>query len=1139
LENRFFSGVIPSDAVEVQVSINGSEFSSDPSLSEWGDGKWTVPNSQYSPEGLELLTGVNTVEVRTLLPSGSLTPPAKAEVTLKSVLDLGVVAIVPTNIAVVQNDGSITLSAEPGIVEGQSLYESEIPPGFVGINVYASQFAGGGSTGYLKATELPIQEGEKRQETAPFGSLTVDVDAAVSADGAHLADPMFFRLVGTQENNSEVTLQSDFNQKFEIPEGVNKMKMATSVSTVRDVIVYSFTHLREAGPAQNTVRVGAWAAMPVTSPLYYVVTGVYYDAASNTEYESSYSEEVVAHPLQVTTALSSMPSVSRQSIVQSYIRSVFRSNPQVKVEPGSVLRDTVIDPFSGESERLRFIFDFFQRARTPSLLLQVDDPTNSGTSVSVASSPYKQALKQALYLGSDPAVQALIDSSFNSMANNFGLIRNPGTRSAGEVTFYTTSRPSSSLNIPLGTTVSGGPSTFSTLKGASIPINNLAAFYDPVSGRYKVTVPVRATSPGAAGNLGSGQVTGLVSAIGSLRVVNEGAMTGGSGRESNLALSTRIMNTLASVDSGTERGYLQTAADTPGVVQAQVVAAGNPLMLRDLNAEGQHMGGKVDIWVQGTNTATLTDAFAFTFDIMEDVQFEVLGDPSEYTFKAVDPALSQSSPIVEMLNYPNFGLKFQNVSTGETFDLTDVAYPTYNTIKLSTDVVQPLVDLTDVCLGSYRRRTASKFTLPRQPVSSISSVTGEVSGVLPSSAYYLAHPFAPLGQGRSALAGDFLQVVPYVNAAGVTIPSGNLLAVEDEAHVLIGSYPEFLEKLGAVYFSIVVTSEDGLTTYRGPDDPSGDPDYTVTLGTNTTAVSLTRTTTGNIPSGTPVLVSYSHDENFSVSYASNQIVSQTQLEVDADKHATADVLVKEAVPLPVDIEATLVLVKGRVASTVDTSLRTNLANFFNNLRLGDPVRQSDIIDVMEQTDGVSYVVVPLPKLVPSPDALIVREELDTDIASESTSLSALSTNTAITYILNNPLMYATSNGGGGEGVFKAVFQNDVGLTLLEGSVTLESLGEAPGNAYIIGNGGASISGFSDDATLSSQGYTTSTAIVNRRKELTANHVLISLPPGQSPTSYNYACTYGTVEDIGAKNFDPGEAQFCSAGVFTFTYDEDQ
>ena len=361
LDSRFFSGTAPADAVEIQVSINGSEFSADPGLSDWGDGKWSVPNSEYSPAGLELLIGENVVEVRALLPSGTLTPTCRATVTLKTALDLGVVAIVPTNIAVVQSDNFVTIQSEPGIAEGQNSFSTVIPPGFRGVNVYASQFAGGGATGYQRINTLTVENGVSQTETSPFASLDVDVDAASSADGTHLADPMFFRLVGSQENNQQVTLQTDFSQKFEIPESVAKMKFATSISTVREITLYSFVHFRDGGPAQNTVRIGEWAAIPATSPLYYVVTGVYYDEATNMEYESSYSEEVVGRPLQVTTALSSIPSVSRQSIVQSYVEAVFRSNPQIRVEPGSVLRDTVIDPFSNESERLRFIFDFFQR----------------------------------------------------------------------------------------------------------------------------------------------------------------------------------------------------------------------------------------------------------------------------------------------------------------------------------------------------------------------------------------------------------------------------------------------------------------------------------------------------------------------------------------------------------------------------------------------------------------------------------------------------------------------------------------------------------------------------------------------------------------------------------------------------------
>ena len=125
------------------------------------------------------------------------------------------------------------------------------------------------------------------------------------------------------------------------------------------------------------------------------------------------------------------------------------------------------------------------------------------------------------------------------------------------------------------------------------------------------------------------------------------------------------------------------------------------------------------------------------------------------------------------------------------------------------------------------------------------------------------------------------------------------------------------------------------------------------------------------------------------------------------------------------------------------------------------------------------------------------------------------------------------------GEFKAVFQDDMALNLLEASSVLPSLGTAPGQAYVVGAGGRSIQGYSDEATLISQGYVTPAAIQARQKELTANRVLVSLSPGDAPTEHAYALTYVVAEGSGALNIDPGGAEFATEGTFVFTYDEDQ
>lgn len=1129
-ENRFFTGTIPEETVELQVRINGSGWSSDASLAHWGDGDWTVPNPVSEPGGLFLSPGQNTVEVRAVLPTGSITPVALATIKLVSDSDTGLVAQIPTNIAVTRQNLSVTLQAEPSATEM-----------FQGMNFYASVYEGGGSTGYTRINVERVTEGTAVSETEEFGSLDSEVLIKVDAEGDPVADPLYFRLKGNQQDSSAVSLQEDIDQVFEVPETSRELRCIATLYSVRDTVVYEFSHDRGAGPSStpSTVQVGDFSSLSAETPLYYVATAVYYDPDKNLEYESAYSEEIVGNPVSVTGGLGSFPPVSRAVITQQFIQSIFRSNPQVKVEAGSVLRDTVIDPFSSESERLRFVLDFFHRARTPVLLLQIDDPQGTGASVTLNASPYKQALQQALYL-SPTDVQPLIDAAFDAYASNYGKKRRSGTAAAGEVTFYTTKRPTSSILIPIGTVVSGGGTQFVTTRAASISLNQLASYYDPTTGRYQVNVPIRARTTGTSGNVARGQVKSVASTLsGTVSVYNSAAVAGGKGQESNLALTVRVHNALAGVDSGTARGYLQTAADVPGVVKANVVIAGDSLMQRDMDSDGVHRGGKVDIWIQGSNIATITDTFAFSFEVAQDIQFEIIGDVSGYKFRALDSALSEADPIVEMLDDEAAGYVFQNVSTGEVFDLTDVALPTYDTVQLSTEVTQPTVSLTDVILGSYRRRTGSTFVLPRQPVRSIVSVEGTVSGTLPASAYLLVSPDSPLEAGRSSLAGDYLQVDGYTASSGASVPSGESVAVSQEEHVLVGSYPEYLDNLGANFLSVRVYSVDRTILYRGPNDPSGTPDYTVSQGTQTTAMSITRTSSSAIASGTTVSVDYDHDENFTVTYTTNLIVSLTQEAVDLKKHATADVIAKEAIPILLDLDATILLKKGQDRSTVDKALRTNLANFFSGLRLGDPVRQSDIIRIIEVTDGVSYVVVPLYKMVPAEGSTLVWEEVSTDTAAESVLLSSLSTNQASVYLLTNELGFATTDGGGEDGVFKGVSQDNVTLDILDSASSLTSLGVEAARAYILGSEGRSITGYSDDATLAAAGYTTDASKQTRREELTANRVLVSLEVGTAPTSFAYRVTYEVGVDEGAKNIETNPVQFVAQGTLTLTYDEDR
>jgi hypothetical protein len=1123
---RFLTGIAgTTTAATMEVSINGAPFTDDTDLITFDGVNWTVPNPAAFPQGLDLLPDPerNVIAVRFVSSTG--VPSASATANIVYVQTLPFTAAPPTNVSVLRKDTSVVVYAEP-----------TPSPYLVGTNVYASVSPGGGTAGYTRINVNVVVTGEMVEETASIGTAEYEYLPSTTPLGELSADPLYVAVIGIQEDSLEqmVEANSDFKARFEVPETTTRIRTSLAVDSVRTYTRYSFEHSRtaQASSTPPTIYVSSFASLDDTTPVYYVTTAVYYDPATLVETESPFSLEVAGNPLRVTAQVGDFPVVSRQQIIRDTITAILRSNPQVRVDPGSVLRDTFIDPFANEAERIRFVVDFLHRAQSFAGLLEVDDPANTGTSVPVGSSTYKTALKLAFRLSTDQETQDVIDRSFEALASNFGIFRRVGRASRGEVTFYTTVRPTESILIPVGTIVSAGSVSFAVVQAETISLSQLASYYDPVTGRYTATVAVQATTPGAVGNIASGQVRRVTSGPSNLSVTNNAAMFGGTDQESNKTLAERARNALASVDSGTKQGYLQIAADVPGVLRANVVAAGDDLMMRDLY-DGNHIGGKVDVWVQGTATATVTDVFAFEYDIARDIHFVVVGDPANLMFRAIDPALSLETPISQMLDAPALGYAFRNATTGFDFDLTGVTITRYDTIQLDTAIPQPSVSLTDVVLGDYRRLQGNDYVFRRQPVDYATTVAGTLSGVLSQETYAVYKPDSPLLTGYSTLASDFLRITP---VGGV--PSGGMVAVSDESHVLLGEYPEYLESLGVDVLTIVVTNYTGTVTYSTSGDPLGFYDYAVVPGTATTPTSIVRVPTGRIADGETVLVSYQHGENFSVTYVVNQVPTQVQLALNARRHITADVLAKAAIPWNVNIVATVVLLQGASRTRVDANIRSAITALFNNKRLGDPLRQSDVIGVIEGVAGVSYVLVPLTQMCLAEGTMIVRDEVRSTNVGDSTYIAAWSTPTVSVWLLTDPLIAVPQDGGGTDTMYHAVTQDVSDLSL----VPYPQLGLALGQAYIVGGDGLIIPGVSDDATLQAQGYLTTAEILTARAQITGRRVLVSTSVDDSPERHAYVVTYETAADPRVYDLDPGPCQFLQLnpqGGLTLTYDEDR
>jgi len=1140
MTSRFFVGKMDADTVDMQIKIRSNGWTSDPDSIYFEGTTFIVPNPSAYPQGLRLLPGANHIEVKAIMSNGEVTAPGIIEANLSLDRDIKAGVLAPSGVFVERFDQRVAITVD-GVADNN----------VVGYNFYASTAPGGGSIGYTQINLHMVISGTPIQVYDNIGNLSVDAPVAVNQDGSQKSTPQYLRVTGVQMDRNANVFQTDFDQLLTIPETTSRMRTTMVVEGIRQTERFSFTHDRRSTESSMdfpAIPNSDFNAIPDTDPLYYVVTAVY--LIDNVEYESAFSPEVAAAPLIVTPAIASLPTVARQQIIRDASLSIFRSHPDVDIKPGSVLRDTVIDPFSTEAERVRFIIGFLQAAQAPATLLPIDDPGNTGESIAVDQSQYKLTLRQAFYLKDNQSVQNMIDNMFDHLAARRGTIRKTGTRAQGEVTLYTTSKPNGTLSIPIGTSVSGGNgATFLTTSAAEISSFGGTTFYNPSTGRYYSRAFIQANSTGSNGNLAPGQIRVITGAPNNVQVINDSQTFGGTDTESNQDLAARAEGVLSAVDSGTYRGYSQNAIEVPGIRQVNVVDAGHTLMMRDYDvALGKHTGGKVDVWVRGDNVSTLSDSFAFTFDTVKNGQFEPVGDVANMLFRAINPALTADNPIIEMLVIPTWGIEFTH--NGNVMDLTNAVLIAPDRIQLSSTYNDPShLHLGDVFTGSYRYRTSNRYVFTRQPVTAISSLIGEKTGTVDPDTYKLFHGSDPLDMGRSSEAGDYMKVIqPLDPGTTGVLPSGDPVVITDENHVFLGG-TEYLQSLGINPMTVRIWNVDKTVEYIGPFHPLslGNRDFTFVDETGTTPMGFKATTTARFIDGDTLLISYEHDENFVINYTANSLVSITQNAIDLDRHVTADVLVKDSIPTGVNIKATVVIVKDKSAATIDGAIRTNLARLFGSFGLGQPVRQSDIGAVIDNTKDVSYVVLPLVTMCKSDGSIIVREALvSSELGTDYVQISAWSTNNVKVYFITQRLESGTIGSGGEINDFRGVFKGPVLLTNYDiapdaNGVPIKMTADA---SYIIGNDGLNIPGYSDDATiianyvLPSDPDKKASQILTIRKSITSRRILVALKSPETPATGSYTVSYVVYGDSGVKNIEPGPTDYLELGDLEFTYDED-
>lgn len=895
-------------------------------------------------------------------------------------------------------------------------------------------------------------------------------------------------------------------------------KTTTTVEQYHRYYTYSFNHIRKNTSTSTTYPVTD-AAYTLFSPisdstaLYYVATAVGYDSSQAFEYESTYSSELPGLPIVLSTRIKDLSPRTLGDIQKDAITEILRVQTNIDVKPGSVTRDVHIDPPAYEENKLWLILDFVHRAQSFLTLIQIDDPEQTGTSVVVASSKYKQALGRALNL-KDSEVQQLIDDAFDKLAGNSLTTRRGPTNSTGQAILQRTSAPTTDIPIPAGSTFtttssSNTPSvSFVTTSSKTMLAASAASYFNVTSQRYEITVSIEATEAGASGNIAAGRIS-KASVPGFSSVTNREATLFGQDNESNLSLAERAMLSFVSVDTGTAGGYLRKALDVSGVLRAHIVSAGDELMMRDYDeVRLKHIGGKVDVWIQGTQEIEVSEVFAYKYLEGLNVRFEIVGDVSDLTFRTTAASVTPDTPLFAMLNDSGLGYGLRDVTTGLDFDLTNVVIIDYRTIQLSNLVTQPTFSADDLISGDYKYRDASPFIPTYQPVRSISSITSTGSTLTPAN-YTLFKTQDPLIEGYSTIAKDYVDIV---QSGGV--PTGAQIAVTGESLVMVGTQKATLGSVGVDITTIVVTDTSTAVTYTNDLSGSPIPDYFIEDGSLTTPPKVSRNEAGRIFDGQSLLVSYTAEENFTITYAINNVLQKVNTVVQRTRHVTADVIVKQTIENEVVISATIVLKEGADQADTDIDVRTNLSILVNRLYIGQDLHQSDVIGAIEKTSGVDFVVTPITKMYKADGSLILRNKLDSD------SVRVVEGVTADIYILTQQLDFSTSEGGGPINLHRGVFMDDQALSLLGLYTDFCYLDTAPYQALIIGADGIDIPGYTTPST---------------QVALTANRILVTLPKGDTTQGHTWAVSYIVSGETGVGDIIAYDVEYLVLGETTLVY----
>lgn len=881
---------------------------------------------------------------------------------------------------------------------------------FSGCDFYMSLDAGGGSSGYVLINDVPV----------------TDVDESETEE--ELLEESSF-----EDTTNDLTVTTTSTRQI--------LKTYYSITFDKTAIAA----LIQAGKIPN-IFLADGETLSSDNIYYFIATIRTFDKALNQLVESPYSQELEGKFINYSTNYQILPKRSRSDVLFSMSKDMMTNNERINIVPGTVIRD-ISDPVALEFERMYVIQDFIFACQSLDTLIKFDDADSDGESDPVTTSTVKSSLAAALGVKDPINLQLLIDEQFNKYAANYDMSRKGSVKAIGSVIFYTEIRPNNDIIILDDSIISttsdidlGVGSVNFVIKGTKImSASNPDIYYNASLKRYEIEADIEAQTAGSAGNVPAGTITTVQNLAPSLRVINSIPTRFGSDRENNQQISDRIKIARMQYDSGTEGGYYSTAMDIPGVIQARVEKADDPLMMRDYSEiRKTHIGGKVDTYIRGERPIQILDQVAFNYEYPTDTLGNKVGEIFSVS-NAVDLRLRCKNPKVDSNSPIVIVHKVRNLTKGKDYSLLNLSIiGNGDTILLEKNAANLAIGMAtiDAVEIDYLYRGSNTLVLSQQPVDSISSVTTSGGVTIDNSKYRLVRYEDPLLNGNSSISKDAVKF--YFNEDD---DIQEFVNVTDEEHDMLYGTPARLSLKGVTISSIVVTPVGGGDSYIL------DTDYSITEGSNTEYTYLNLLYHGMIRHGDRVSVSYQASENFNVSFITNDLVDQVQEKFDAMKHACADAIVKQAIKNYIDLSFIVTRKTGTDVNLLRQMISTAISNYIIGLRMGDTLTQSAIASIVRGVEGVKDITIPFTRMMKRNSSFIPLDQIGYttfEIYNKASSSGITSYRS-----LEDVLTYKTSDNGGDSNLFRGIYENNKPLTLASSPIDVSKIA---GSAYIQADG---------------------------------------------------------------------------------------